>query len=688
MKIYFDQPYSLILILLAVLLAFLFSFGIYQSKNQQSFYSHFQIRILFILRFFLLFSLMFLLLGPAIQLVQHRKLKPVFVIAIDNSESMQQSLNRSEELVKQAKEELQNYQIELWTFGERVQKNGKNEASEVRSDYSGLFQTIQNSYPVTTIDGIILLGDGIFNSGTDPVFASNTFPFPVFTVGLGDSARREDAAILKVTTNPTAFLDNIFPVEINLSYQQFAGKLSKISIWKGQNLVYQDNIAINENDFFQQKLVRLKADKSGLVKYRIEIEAFPGEKNKTNNEYEFTIHVIDKKQKILLLSHSPHPDLAALTKVLGPLKNYSYDLIYGDDKIVDVTGYDLIIMHQLPDYSNTNGPLIKQIVQSKRPVLWIIGKQTSVSRLNNLHPGFTIQTSQHFESASAAFNSNFNLFKTEVNQIDLFAAWPPLTVPFSAVQIHSDWQSLIDQRIQGVETNRPLICLGRSRDVKYGLIMGEGIWRWRLYNFVQNGSHEVFDQMIQKMVNYLILKPNEDNFTIFFRNNYAEDQDIGMQAELLNESFEPITDPDISIAIIAESGIRYNYVFDKQTDHYELNVGHLPAGSYTFEASVNLGDNQFKETGLFNIDKVQLEHSNTQANFNLLYQISKRTGGKFVRANQFPELLKQIVKGQNKEHKEQKQLRVEEFISVKWFFIFILFLMGLEWFLKKYWGSY
>lgn len=640
------------------------------------------------LRFFSLLMLMLLLLEPAIELYKRHTQKPTLIVAFDNSESMHLHAKTSEELIQKAKHSFPDFETEFWSLGDIPRKSDVVTGTELRSDYGKLFQTIRDEYLGKTISAMVLIGDGLFNSGIDPVFEASKLPYPIYTVGVGDSTSRADASILKITTNATAYLENSFPVEINLMYRQFSGKQSVLNIWEDAKLVYKTEILIPGNEYFKQEVIRIQASKPGLHRYQATIDEFEGESNTNNNSFEFSIQVIEQKQRILIVAHSPHPDLGALIKVIEPQKNYQYELISDPKTNFDPENYDLVILHQLPDNSSANGPSIQAILKSKRPVLWILGTQNSLSILNNLNLGFSITNQQGYEMAYPVPNIEFNLFTADQNWNKQVRNWPPLQVPFAEVQVKGDWQILLKQQLQQFETNRSLVFMGRPNNTKFGVIMGEGIWQWRVHDFIENASFEQFDNIILKIINYLIIKPGEDNFTVYFRPRYAEDEDVTMSAELLNESMENIVEPDIHLSLTSEAGQRHNYVFDKTDSRYQLNIGQLPTGTYTFEASVNFGEKIIHENGSFNIDKVQLEQINTQADFNLLYQLATETGGRFFNQNQFSQLIAQL--NQQKEILDTAiwQQVYLKFISLKFLFLFLLLLLSLEWFLRKYWGSY
>ena len=178
--------------------------------------------------------------------------------------------------------------------------------------------------------------------------------------------------------------------------------------------------------------------------------------------------------------------------------------------------------------------LIQGIQKAKRPTLWITGMETDYQRLKNFSPGFRFGEVQNFEYASSAINKDFDFFQLEDFWPEQIKTWPPLQVPFSEIELNGNWETLAYQSVQQIDLARPLISMGRVEGTKTALISGEGIWKWRVYDFVQNGTNEIFDNLFLKLIDYLILKPNEDNFNIYYQHAYTEDQEVTLDAELLD----------------------------------------------------------------------------------------------------------------------------------------------------------
>jgi len=688
LEIYFQQSNALLILVPTVVMVVSLAWFTYWSKSEQSFYTKLQRQVLVTLRSLALTLVSILILAPVFQLYQNYKKKPLIIIATDNSESLSGFQKTYEETVNKVKQGLKDYRLEQWTFGQTAKKNSTPDFTEVQSNYTELFRSIQNTHLPSAVSAMVLVGDGIFNTGTDPVFSSRTVNYPVYTIGIGDTTQQIDAAILKVQHNQTAFLDNYFPIEVDLSFKNLAKQDAELKVLQGNDLVEQRHITIDNSDFFQQEQIRLKAENVGILNYRVELSQFGSEQNLGNNQFDFSIRVINQKQKILIVSNGASPDNAALIRLISPQKNYKYTLITDDSEKLDAANFDLIILNGLPDKTGANSLLIQDVQKAKRPTLWITGMETDYQRLNNFSPGFRFGEVKNIEYASSVINKDFDFFQLEDFWPEQIEAWPPLQVPFSEIELNGNWETLAYQSVQQIDLARPLISMGRVEGTKMALISGEGIWKWRIYDFAQNGTNEIFDDLFLKLIDYLILKPNEDNFNIYYQPAYTEDQEITLEAELLDANFEPLNNPEVELNIAAEKGDSYKYTFDKIDRNYNLNIGKLPVGNYSLTATVDFAGKQLVENGAFRVDKIQLEQTNLQANFNTLYQIAQTTGGQFATASKLEEIFDAFKKDANLESQKFKQMVFKELIRFKWLAIFIILLLILEWFLRKYWGSY
>ncbi|WP_157624420.1 hypothetical protein, partial [Sunxiuqinia dokdonensis] len=216
MKLYLNTTYPLWLFLLCVIIAAVFSFVLYRKSKQDSPLTLMQIRVLSGLRFLSVFLLAALFMQLAVQHLKHKTRKPVLIVGIDNSESLHNFQDEIRNAVKQLTANLNEFEPEVLLFDSETRKSNQADFQGKRSDYSNLLASINQNYISSNVGALVLLGDGIFNAGTDPAFVAESVNYPIFSVGLGDTTVHTDAAIRNVATNQTAFLDQNFPVKYDV----------------------------------------------------------------------------------------------------------------------------------------------------------------------------------------------------------------------------------------------------------------------------------------------------------------------------------------------------------------------------------------------------------------------------------------------------------------------------------------
>jgi len=265
---------------------------------------------------------------------------------------------------------------------------------------------------------------------------------------------------------------------------------------------------------------------------------------------------------------------------------------------------------------------------------------------------------------------------------------PPVSGPFGEFQLNSSSYVLLHQKIGNVETEDPLMVFFQNDNKKEAVFVAEGIWKWRMQDFLKNKNHQSFDELINKTVQFLSVKEDKGKFRVFSENVFFENQEIRFDAELYNDSYELENDPEITIDLIEESGTKYNFVFNRTTSAYVLNAGILPAGIYSYTAQVRLGNKDYTENGRVQIKKLFLEANNTIANHQLLQNIAQKFGGELFYPKNLEGLSKALMANKDITSIIYEEDDLKGFISLKWIFFLLLTLLSLEWFLRKRNGAY
>ena len=125
-------------------------------------------------------------------MLKRTKEKPVLVLAQDNSESLLKNRDSlyyngeyRESLEKIAAKLGEQFEVVRLTFGNRVQRNGKIDFSEKRTDIAAVTDYVRQNFISRPPQAMVLLTDGIYNAGINPRYRLPSFP--VYTVALGDT---------------------------------------------------------------------------------------------------------------------------------------------------------------------------------------------------------------------------------------------------------------------------------------------------------------------------------------------------------------------------------------------------------------------------------------------------------------------------------------------------------------------
>ncbi len=652
------------------------------------------------IRFLTVSFLSILLLAPLLKSFVTEVKKPVVVLAQDQSESIasemgEADLTQYKNNFQQLQQSLaEDYELKLYAFGNEVREGVDFEFTDKVSNISKLLTNVYDLYSNQNLGAIIVATDGIYNEGSNPIYAGAKLAAPIYTIALGDTTPQVDLLIKRVYYNKIAYLGDKFSIQVDIAAQNCTGntsmlKVSKVNGSQSQSL-QQMPIKIDKNNFFTTKEIVLEANQSGVQRYKINLSKVGNEVTTLNNSKEIFIDVLDARQKILILAHAPHPDITAIKQSIANNKNYQVTTAYANDPTINFAAYDFVILHQLPSTKYDASGIFKKIKDQKIPHLFILGTKTDYAKANTLQALVKLQVrGNNTDDVQAKTAPDFNLFTLDDRVTKELPRFPPLLSSFGEFTATANTDVLLYQRIGKIDTDKPLLVFGEQDNIKVGILCAEGIWKWRLFDFLQHQNHAIFDELMSKTIQYLTLKEDKRKFRVSISKNiFNENEQIYFDAELYNDSYELINEPEASIVVSNSEGKNYNFTFNKTTKAYSLNAGILPVGNYNYKASVMTNGKALNYKGQFSIQPIQLERYETTANHSLLKLLSEKYGGQLVypsQATQIAQLLKD--KGTVKPIQYQTS-KTRSVINLKWICFLLIGLLTLEWFLRRYFGEY
>jgi len=640
----------------------------------------------------------FLLLAPLVKRQSNRKEKPIILIAHDNSQSILLNNDSAfykgdyqsdvQALTKQLSED---FDVQQMTFGSQTALRDNNPLSfdEVSTDMAALFSEVKQRYFHRNIGALIVASDGIHNRGSNPVAAAAELAVPIYTIAMGDTSRHPDIAITNLRYNRIAFLGNTFPIEITGRATLLNAKSTTLSVSSGGRQLFAKRIDISDNNFSFSETVTVEAAQAGMADFIVELSPVQGEHSTANNRVRIQIDIIDGHQKVAIIANAPHPDIAALKNALQSDLNYEVQTFTADKATTLTDDYNLFIFHQLPSRSHSTNIDVTKLLKKDVPAIFILGSQTDLARFNALHAGLEVFSRiNKLNEATPLFNNDFTLFnldKTVASRIDLF---PPLASPFGDYKLSGNAQTLFFAKIGNVNSKIPLVAATQVQGMRYAIIAGEGLWRWRLADYQHNSSHDNFDGLINKLATFVTANAGREHFVVNANRLFAQNEPVTLEAQLFDENYELTNRPEVQLLLQRLDSVTQpaSYNFNRNAHSYSLNLGSLPPGSYRYQASTRLNGHEYTASGGFSIESLQIEATNTVADHALLNTISSNSGGFMVNAHNVKQIADALKQRDDLHTLLFSETHYSDMLNLPLLFIAIVLLLAAEWIVRKYNG--
>ena len=692
--------YPLWLVIFAILLGVGYALYLYYKNNNVVFEKPMRIAMAS-LRGLAVALIAFLLLAPMVKRTVKQTDNPIVLVAIDNSESVKSNKDSAfyakeypGQVAKLISDLGDSYEVKTYLVGDEDHLIGDKETlnmdfSDKSTNLSSLFDQVEMLYANQNVGAVVMLTDGIFNTGASPYYKAEKVGCPVYAVGLGSSELATDLFLSDILHNRQALKGNFFPVEIKVAANKLSGKQAELTVTEGGTEIYRKQLTLSGNRYFETVKFSVEAKSKGVHHYKVDLTELDGEVTHKNNHSAFYVEVVESRDKVAIVYNSPHPDVAALREALEGTDNYDVEVFPVSDFRGNPSDYSLVILHQLPSAANSASSLLSQIRQSGTSALYIVGQQTNLSAFNAQNTGVTInQTKAMTNNATPLYNDNFTSFTFSEDARRMLPLYSPVQTPFASYKTSVAANIFLYQKVSGVDTKYPLVVFNEQNGTRTGVITGTGLWSWKIYNFMHAENHDAFNELVGKMVLYLAAKGDKSRFRVQHEGVFAENAPVEFTAELYNESYELINEPDIKMVLKGGGDTTYEAQFSKQNNSYYLNMGELPLGNYTWTATTQVGKQRLEKSGRFAVQAVMLVTANLVADHDLLKGMAKVSGGQYFDKEHIADVAKAIQKNDNIKPISSYQKKYAMMLNSPWYLAAIVLLLGIEWFLRKWNGGY
>jgi hypothetical protein len=635
-----------------------------------------------LLRAMVIFLTLILIISPKIKKRNVEEQKPIVLLLQDNSSSIKKALGNDAVNYQKKLLELQNkiaesYRLVSYNLDGPYPKDSVQGYTAGSTNLTKAISEATELYSQQNLSAIILASDGWYNEGNNPLYAEIPLNGALYSIAIGDTAIPQDIRIAKLYANKSTSLNSQWEVRADIVATRCNGVQQNVVLCNAEgNIVATAPISINSNQFDASVVFSVKASKVGLQQFSVSTQKIGTEVNIANNTANIFVDVIEEKKKILLLAAAAHPDIKAISYALKGLDQYELTIKMANESPNNLQEYAAIILHQIPCNSNTISA-----ANFKNKNLWLItGLQNNYFEVNQLQKAVSFGLGIATRSVEPVFNTSFSSFSLPNNIAAISDILPPLSVSASDFNANANSQVLFNDK------NGKALWAMLSGQHNSAVLCGEGLWRWRLYEYKNTKQHLVVDECIRQTLNFLTANNNAKPFrTELAKYIWNNPEHVSINAFLYNANNEQINKPEANLVVKDSNGRSMNFSFERNGNAYRLDLGALAPGTYNYVATTIYEGKNLSDQGKFMVSTSTLEDQENGCNYPLMYALAAKNKGACFNTQNMLSVYDSIARNQGIKPLLNEQIEQTDLIDWKWLFAIILFMVTAEWLVRKYW---
>ncbi|WP_435625604.1 vWA domain-containing protein [Flagellimonas sp.] len=671
---------TVLLIILAVIAALTIVFYQYFFKSRHK--GSLRI-VLASLRFVVLFGAFLLLINPKFIDEDYFLEKSNLILLLDDSASMTKSSNAED--IKRAVANFQNnealkerFSLFQFKFGSDIEEGDSLSFQQQNTNIANALSKTNELF-INGNNTIVLLSDGNQTLGRDYEFLNLKENVQVNPVVIGDTTDYADIAIGQINTNTYAFLGNKFPVEATIEYTGEESVAKNLVITMDGRRVFQETVRFDPAENSKRVNTVIEAESVGLKTLEFKVSELANEKNRINNSKVAALEVIDEKTNVTLVSDILHPDIGALKKSIESNEQRQLNIVNTRATEDILENSDVFILYQ----PNGNFKRTYDFIEANNVNYFTItGTQTDWGFLNQVQESFFKEDFNQKEEIQPVLNRSFSVFGIgEFNTAD----YPPLMANLGDLEISTDYETILNQRIKGVNLEVPLLTIFPKASQKEVVLFGENVWRWRAKSYLENNNFNVFDDFIGKLIFFLNSDGKRSRLELDYKRVFEGAEAARIKASYFDKSFVLDPNGNVQIEITGkdfEYGRQAPMLFNGS--YFEYDLGNLNSGTYEF--TVRELREGISKSGTFKIVEFKQEDQLFSANYEKLNRLSEKTGGKVYLPNELEDLTEDLLNSDLTLPIQRSKQNVVSLIDFRILLGLIVLCLALEWFIRKYNG--
>ena len=653
--------------------------------------------------------------APVLRLTFSSEQLPALAVLIDNSQSMRLVDSKGERahtlrtiLGSDAFGSLSSSaEVRQVLFGTAAQPRGEGAEDTIRfdepaTDIAAALHILDESHARDPITAALLLTDGIYTLGRNPLYEAEHLPFPLMTVGIGDTSGQLDLLITGVAANEMVYQDVTTPVDVTVQSSGAEGQRVEVTLAEGGTMLATSRLTLRGGTRNYSVPLTYTPRHPGTHKYTVSVSPLPGEVTSANNSQPFYVRVLKSSLNVVLLAGGPSPDVTVLRQAFGSRQEYTLHCFvertpsgyYGPAPGRDVLdSADCIVLLGVPSSATSAATrdLLRQTVMSRQtPVMFVAARDTDFGALSDFAGvlPFTWDLPSRAErlvSPVVSPDGRLHPLFGPDSPVEAWSRLPPIFSTLTAFHAAPGAQVLVTTQEGGSAAREILIAARTTNQQKVLAILGYGLWRWELMAAPNAATQSLFSQWLRTALEWLTTRTESRPVRVTARHAIVhQGEAVSFLGQVYDAGRRPVDGARVSVEIRLGERRSETELRSLGNGRYEGAIAGLGEGDYTFEAVARAGETLLgADTGRFSVGGTNLEFQETRMNASLLKSLAQATGGRFFNSDELDSLGSAVRHLPGFASTRITRSKSVELWNIPASLIAMILLLGAEWALRK-----
>ncbi len=667
--------------------------------------------LLAVLRWGAIFGGLLVLAQPALELHRVVSEPAKLLVLVDKSASMtltQDSLDRVEQVGRLLRGDsfgrLQRmFTTRLFSFADSLEDRWDDPGSladeppdGVGTDIGRAWIEALESAGLEPPSAIVIISDGVHNSGADPVRLARASLAPILAVGVGSPQPFRDLMVHSIAVSPVVYQGSQVPVEVGVRGVGASGRTATVAVRAPDGKTVGRRKVTFRSDFEEKTLVfDIEATMPGRQRFSVQVSALEGELTTDNNRRSVYLNVLASRMRVLLMAGPPDNALGDLVRRLRrdehvqltlrtTLRSRFYEGGWPDAALLAET--DVVLLHHFPVRSNDRQRLesfAEAVIEAGLPVGFIDGGQVD-SRLCRLFEPFlpvNVKAGPLRFSTGQVVPVRRHAVIADPDRTDFTQGWSGLPpVRFATGRFIPRPQAMVLAEFQQMAGagGFPAIVVMEEGGVKSAALLGRDLWRW---NLASPGDEGIPEPLLQRLIRWLAVRKVARQVEVTFDKELLSNQEpVGFTVAVQDENYQPIDGADVTVEVSRDGevggaaalegigGGRYRGLFRSWGE-----------GEYTVQVRARMNEVVIGEDrGKVAVEPFSVELLDSRMNEELLRAMGEVSGGGFVPVVSADSLFDSF----NFDPVDHEDVHRYEVWGRGWLLAVIVGLLACEWFIR------